>query len=159
MLVDRDNPDICPALALANMALRKHRLKHSMDLPLAVFKDKDGVVKYTTHKKVTEVIRIAVKKVYPDISKIDLMKYSSHSIRVWACVTLDEAGMPPDFIKKRLRWMGESYRVYLRDTNKINEKHVQALKASAAKTMELVQLLNDNGDNHYSTCGEYEDGD
>ena len=34
-----------------------------------------------------------------------------------------------------------------------------ALKASAAKTMELVQLLNDNGDNHYSTCGEYEDGD
>ena len=87
------------------------------------------------------------------------MKYSSHSIRVWACVVLDEAGMPPDFIKKRLRWMGESYRVYLRDTNKINEKHVQALKASAAKTMELVQLLNDTGDNHFSVCGEYEDGD
>ena len=61
------------------------------------------------------------------------MKYSSHSIRVWACVVLDEAGMPPDFIKKRLRWMGESYRVYLRDTNKINEKHVQALKVSAKK--------------------------
>ena len=61
------------------------------------------------------------------------MKYSSHSIRVWACVVLDEAGMPPDFIKKRLRWMGESYRVYLRDTNKINEKHVQALKTSAEK--------------------------
>ena len=55
--------------------------------------------------------------------------------------------------------MGESYRVYLRDTHNINEKHVQALKASAAKTMELVQLLNDNGDNHYSVCGEYEDGD
>ena len=52
-----------------------------------------------------------------------------------------------------------SYRVYLRDTNKINEKHVQALKASATKTMELVQLINDNGDNHYSVCGEYEDGE
>lgn len=159
LLVDRDHPEICPALALASMALRKHRLKHSMDLPLAVFKDTDGTVKYTTHKKVTELIRKAVKKAYPDISKSDLMKYSSHSIRVWACVALDEAGMPPDFIKKRLRWMGESYRVYLRDTNKINEKHVQALKASAAKTMELVQLLNDTGDNHYSVCGEYEDGD
>ena len=159
LLVDSDHPDICPALALARMALRKHRLKHSMDLPLAVFKDTDDVVKYTTHKKVTELIRKAVKKAYPDIAKSDLMKYSSHSIRVWACVVLDEAGMPPDFIKKRLRWMGESYRVYLRDTNKINEKHVQALKASAKKTMELVQLLNDTGENHFSVCGEYEGGD
>ena len=93
------------------------------------------------------------------MSRKDLMKHSSHSIRVWACVALDEAGLQPGFIKKRLRWMSESYRVYLRGTNKINEKHVQAIKASAEKTMELVQLLNDNSDNHYSVCGEYEDGD
>ena len=71
-------------------------------LPLVVFKDTDGVVEYTTHKNVTELIRKAVKKAYPDISKSDLMKYSSHSIRVWACVVLDEAGMPPDFIKIKM---------------------------------------------------------
>ena len=53
--------------------------------------------------------------------KRELMKYSCYSVRVWACVTLDEEGMSPDFIKNRLRWLGESYRVYLRDTNKINE--------------------------------------
>ena len=100
LLVDRDHPDICPALALANMALRKARLKHSLDLPLAVFKDKDGIVKYTTRQKVTDVIRKAVKRAYSDMSRKDLMKYSSHSIRVWACVALDEAGMQPDFIKK-----------------------------------------------------------
>ena len=93
------------------------------------------------------------------MSRNDLMKHSSHSIRVWAGVTLDEAGMQPDFIKHRLRWMRESYRVQLRDINKINEKHVQVLKASAAKTIELVQLLNDNDDNHYSVGGGYEDGD
>ena len=44
LLVDRDHPDICPALALANMALRKTRFKHSLDLPLAVFKEKNLVV-------------------------------------------------------------------------------------------------------------------
>ena len=63
--------------------------------------------------------------------KKELMKYSCSSIKVWACVTLDEEGMSPDFIKNRLRWLGESYRVYLRDTKKINEGHIEALKSSA----------------------------
>ena len=90
------------------------------------------------------------------------MKYSCHSIRVWACVTLDEEGMSPDFIKKRLRWLGESYRVYLRDTNKINEKHMEALKSSAKKTVELLDCTQQEDseiDQIYADMGEYNDGD
>ena len=100
-------------LLSTNMAMRKHKLKHSMDLPLAVDKDSKGKVCYRTRAKTIEVIRRAVKTVYPEMSKDELSKYSSHSFRVWTCVTLDEQGMSPDFIKKRLRWPGESYRVYL----------------------------------------------
>ena len=96
-------------------------------------------VKYATHAKVTDVIRRAVKKVHPDISKEELMKYSCHSIRVWACVLLDEAGKSPDFIKKRLRWMGESYRVYLRHSNKIREQHNEALQESSKKCYGIDQ--------------------
>ena len=94
-----------------------------------------------THSKVTEIIRKAVKTVYPDISKKDLAMYSCHSIRVWACVCLDEAEMSSDFIKKRLRWLGEFYRVYLRDTNKNNKLHNTALKESAKTAVELIRFI------------------
>ena len=100
-----------------------------------------------THSKVTEIMRKAVKTVYPGISKKDLAMYSCHSIRVWACVCLDKADMSPDFIKKRLRWMGEFYRVYLRDTTKINELHNAALKGPAKDAVELIELIqNSNSD-------------
>ena len=133
-------------------------------MPLTIFKNKDSEVKYMTHQKVTDVIRKAVKKVYPKMSKETLLKYSCHSIRVWACVCLDEVGKPPDFIKNRLRWMGESYRVYLRETKKINEQHKDALNASLQATMALVetvenavfeQLLPEDA----IQAGEYDDGD
>ena len=72
---------------------------------------------------INEIIRNAVRTVYPDMPNTEVMQYSTHSVRVWACVSLDEAGESPDFIQKRLRWIVESYRVYLRDTNKINQQH------------------------------------
>ena len=90
------------------------------------------------------------------------MKYYCHSIRVWTSVTVDEEGMSPGFIKNRLRWMGESYRVYLRDTNNINEKHMEALKSSAKKTVELLDCPQENdseADFIYSEMGEYNAGD
>ena len=85
---------------------------------------------------------------HPDISKEELMKYSCHSIRVWACVLLDEAGKSPHLIKKRLRWMGESYRVYLRDTNKIRKQHNEALQESSQNVMELLNNINDDDMDH-----------
>ena len=146
------------------MAWRKDRLRHSMKLPLTIYKNKNGEIKYITHQKVTEIIRKAVKAVYPNMPKNTLSKYSCHSIRVWSCVCLDEAGKSPDFIKKRLRWMGESYRVYLRDTNKINEQHRDALMASSQATMALIETVEDTVFDQLSPedaiqAGEYDDGD
>ena len=96
--------------------------------------------------------------------KDTLLKYSCHSIRVWACVCLDEAGKPPDFVKQRLRWMGESYRVYLRDTNKVNEQHKDALIASSQSTVALIEAVEDAVFDQLShkdaiQAGEYDDGD
>ena len=164
LIADQTHPDICSVINLAKMAWRKARLRHSMKMPLTIYKNKNGEVKYVTHQKVTEIIRKAVNKVSPDMSKDTLLKYSCHSIRVWACVCLDEAGKPPDFIKKRLRWMGESYRVYLRDTNKINEQHKDALMASSQSTMVLIEAVEDAVFNQLSPedaiqAGEYDDGD
>jgi hypothetical protein len=56
-----------------------------------------------TSTKVTKAISSDVKKAYPGISKEELLKYSTHSIIMWPCVCLDEAGMLSGFIERRLR--------------------------------------------------------
>jgi hypothetical protein len=60
-----------------------------------------------------------------------------HSVRVWAVVLLDEAGMNSDFIKSRLRWMGDLYRLYLRDTGVLQAKHISALERALNDFMML----------------------
>lgn len=47
--------------------------------------------------------------------------------------------MSADFIKKRLRWMGDSYQLYLRDTEVIHEQHTKALNEATARVLELMK--------------------
>ena len=69
------------------------------------------------------------------------MRFTSHSIRVWALILLDEAGMNADFIKSRLRWMGDSYRSNLRDTAVLQNKHISALESSSN---DFINLFGEN---------------
>ncbi len=62
-------------------------------------------------------------------------------MRVWACVLLDEAGKPPDYIKKRLNWLGDFFRMYLRDTLAIQLQHVNALREALREVMYLISAL------------------
>ncbi len=62
-------------------------------------------------------------------------------MRVWACVLLDEAGKSPNYIKKHLRWMGDSFQMYLHDTHVIKDQHCEALRASSEEVMDLVSAL------------------
>jgi hypothetical protein len=93
---------------------------------------------YLTGNKITELLRAAVHTIQPDTSKEDLKRYSTHSLRVWACVLLDEAGKSPEYIKKRLRWLGDSFRMYLRDTSVIQHQHVDALRAASQEVLDLL---------------------
>jgi hypothetical protein len=62
-------------------------------------------------------------------------------LRVWACVLLDEAGKLPDYIKRRLHWLGDSFGMYLRDTAIIQHQHVDALLAALQEVMDLIAAL------------------
>jgi hypothetical protein len=60
--------------------------------------------------------------------------------------------------------MGKAYRVYLRDTNTINEQHNSALKESSQAVMDLIDSDIDNqmqtlSEEDREESGEYEDGD
>ena len=77
-MVNKGQSETCNIIALTNMVLGKHKLKHVMDLHLAVYKDSKGKMCYLTRANATGVIRGAVKAVYLDIFKDELSKYSSH---------------------------------------------------------------------------------
>ena len=68
----------------------------------------------------------------------NLSQYSAHSLRVWACVLLDEAGISPEFIMSHLQWMGNSFRMYLHDTGIIQDKHRDILRAASQEVMDLI---------------------
>ena len=164
MAADKKHRKTCALTNIALMVKRKRRFGHPMDLPLAVYKNKKGHIKYLTGATFTNMIRRAVKEVYPDITREELLLYSCHSVRVWACVELYEAGKAPDFIKKRLRWLGESYRVYLRDTIKTNEQHNDALQESSQAVMDLLdsaisEELEFLSEEDIKNSGEYDDED
>jgi hypothetical protein len=84
------------------LVLWAKRLNQPDDMPVMVYKTKKGKVIYLTGNKIAELLRKAVKEVRPDTTSDKLKQYSAHSLRVWAWVLLDEAGKPPDYIKKRL---------------------------------------------------------
>jgi len=93
---------------------------------------------YLTGKRVAFLFREAAKMIHPNMSKEELSRFSAHSLRVWACVLLDEAGMSPEFIMARLRWMGNSFRMYLRDTGIIQDKHRDILRAASQEVLDLI---------------------
>ncbi len=65
------------------------------------------------------------------------MHFSSHSRRVWAIGLLNKACMNLKFIKSWLRWMGDSYRLYLWDTAVLQHKHITALDEASDEFLTL----------------------
>jgi hypothetical protein len=112
-------------------------------MPVACYLKKDALA-YITGSRIAILFQAAARAMRPSISKEEEQGYSAHSLRVWACVLLDEAGKSPDYIKKHLRWMGDSFRIYLRDTRVIQDQHRETLRALSEEVMDLVSALPDD---------------
>ncbi len=110
-------------------------------MPLAIYRMKKGESLYLTGGKIAELLRGSVKRIWPDTSPEDIKRYLAHSLQVWACVLLDEAGKSPDYIKKQLRWLRDSFRMYLRDTLVIQQQHVDALQLASQEVLNLISAL------------------
>ena len=89
----------------------------------------------------------------PNISDVELKLISCHTIRVYACVLLSEAGKDGPYIKLRLRWLSNCFKIYLRNTDNIACQHVDALNdvhtrmaalaISVTNLNELVHMSNE----------------
>jgi hypothetical protein len=131
LATDKKFPDLCPVQSAIRMVIHARHLQQPGNLPLAMYKTKKGKHLYLTGGKIAELLQGAVKQICPDTSPEDVKRYSALSLRVWACVLLDKAGKSPDYIKKRLRWLGDSFRMYLCDTSVIQHQHVDALQMAS----------------------------
>jgi hypothetical protein len=96
------------------LVLQAKQLNQPNDVPVTVYKMKKGKVIYLTGNKIAKLLQKAVKEVRPNTTPDKLKWYSTHSLRVWASVLLDKAGKSPDYIKKRLCWLADSFRMYLK---------------------------------------------
>ena len=138
IVADEAHPDICPVRAAYRIFIRAKILGQLDTEPLGVFINHQGVKRYLTSSKIADMLRDIAKTTHPDLTADEISRFSSHSGRVWALVLLDEAGMSPSFMKARLRWLGDSYRLYLRDTSIIQEKHMLALNKSSEDITKIV---------------------
>jgi hypothetical protein len=98
---DNNHSTICPVCAALRMVLRAQRLGQPDSLPVACHIYKKKRV-YLTGKRVAVLFQEAAKMIHPNMSKDELSRFSAHSLRVWACVLLDKAGMSPELIMLRL---------------------------------------------------------
>jgi len=138
IVVDTAHTDIDAVHAAYRIFLRSIRLEQSDEEPMGVFINKHNQKKYLTLNLIKEVLQEAAKIVHPDWSVEEINRLSSHSGRVWALVLLSEANQKPDFIKARLRWLGDSYRLYLRDTAAINVQHNNVLQEASDRVTTLL---------------------
>ncbi len=88
---------------------------------------KNNALAYISGSRIAILFQAAARAVRPNISKEEEQRYSAHLLQVWAWVLLDEAGKLPDYIKKCLCWMGDSFQMYLRDMRIIQNQHHEAL--------------------------------
>ena len=119
------------------MVLCARRLGQPDSMQVVCYSYKKELV-YLMGKRIATLFREAVRAIHPKTLKADLSRYSAHSLRVWACVLLDEAGMSPEFIMAHLCWMGNSFRMYLCGAGIIQDKHRDILQAASQEIIDLI---------------------
>ena len=97
------------------------RGSHDVITPLSIFQTKTGQIRLITAKDVESQMRLAAINVYklnPKKAgdKEILQKWSSHSLRVGACVILHTMGATETQLKHLLRWKSSAFMVYLRNS-------------------------------------------
>jgi len=117
------NTTCCAVRAALSIRKRAQRLKIKSGNPLAMYRDKKGQVSYIHNKDIDDTLRSTAKTVYNISKEEELSRWSAHSIRVGAAVTMHIAGANAEEIKICLRWRSNTFMFYLRDVPALASKH------------------------------------
>ena len=126
-------PDICPVRAWIRVVERFFRCYPAspFDQPLAIHKLDDQYFHIFEHEVNTEFQLMAQLAYDLDPNdaedKVSLRRFTTHSLRVGACVILHAKNCSPADIKRILRWRSDSYLDYLRDLHFVAARQNEAL--------------------------------
>ena len=123
---NNEMPHRCPVRAAMRIRARALRYNISPTSPLAIYRDPSGKICMIDNTHVEQFLQYLAKMVYNITDRDELKRFTSHSIRVGACVVLHENNCSGAFIKLRLRWRSEAFLVYLRNTIKLAQLHNDA---------------------------------
>ena len=125
-----DNPELCYVSAIIRILAYTQRLAVNHDASIAVARVKKKMKKiapFLTSTLVTLHSQNATKVVHDIRSDKNLVQFSTHYLRVGACVLLHINGKPLDHIKLRLRWRSDSYKYDLRDVTMLTVAHADVI--------------------------------
>ena len=130
------SPDRCGVTALHSILVRFNQLVgiSNTTTPLAVYQRPTGDSLFIHSKVITQTLRRVAKITY-SLTEAELHKhysFSSHSLRVGACVLLHAAGVNAIRIKFLLRWKSDSFMFYLRNVAHLCDTQNRAFAAPPA---------------------------
>jgi hypothetical protein len=120
---------LCPVKRATSIIRRAMRLgTPCLDEPIGVFTGANQQVYTIRGPHLLAFMHTACTRAYPDPShyyRINIRLFQPHSLRITACVALDNAKVPHEDIAFRLRWNSDAIKAYLRD----GAKHIGELTA------------------------------
>jgi hypothetical protein len=123
-----DGSDMCPYTALADYLRRWDRMPASG--PLFQFGNGRNLIRETF----TEALRDGLES-----AGFEPKKYSAHSLRAGAAVSVSAAGYGSDVIKAQGRWFSSAYEVYMGYTDEfLREVQIKMTAATSAQRMEVI---------------------
>ena len=127
---DINNKHICVVKACKRICKRALKLKIHHEKPIAVyseFKHGNKVTSYIDDVHIKNILQEAARKEYNIKCQKELSAFTSYSIRVGVCVLLHTQNVSTEDIKFRLRWMSDTFRMYLRNIQPLAERHKDAI--------------------------------
>ena len=125
-----EDKKFCVVEACKRIHHRVIKFKIPANKPIAVFTASRSIQekpKYIDDVHIKSILQEAARRVYNIKCKKDLSNFTSHSVRVGACVLLHAQNVSPEDIKFRLRWRSDTFRTYLRNILPLAERHTDAI--------------------------------
>ena len=121
------NPMLCPVWAVLNIYCQGCCLCLPDVHPVAVYQETSVQTKLIAKQDTNKFLsRVAIIIFQIPLGSVDLMKWSTHSLRVMAANLFHHAGFSHTYIKNRLSWKSDSFLMYLQNTF-YTDKHAKAL--------------------------------
>jgi len=131
--VRHPDPRLCCVSAAWRIRHRAQRLNNSPRDVLAVYRTNSST-RIINSDNITGALQSAARKAHNITLSKDITRWTPHSLRIGACVLLNEARVDPSIIKLRLRWRSDAFKDYLRNTITLAAIHRDALIQAASST-------------------------